>query len=63
MSAAQLYESYVLYGEDPFIQSVDVPQVPFSARDYAQERCQALCAGQSPPQAPPAADPSAGGAN
>lgn len=62
MSASQLWESYKTFGEDPFIRSIDVPKVSFSAWDYAKERCQALCAGPNPSSVPPAADPSAGAA-
>ena len=44
MSAAQLYHSYVGFGEDPFIVCKgDVPHVKFSAWDYARERCDVIC--------------------
>ena len=44
MSAAQLYHSYVDFGEDPFIRCEGgVPQAKFSAWDYARERCDAIC--------------------
>lgn len=45
MSAAELWESYRMFGEDPFIRSVRVPAVTFSAWSYAKERCGALCDG------------------
>lgn len=43
MSAAQLWDSYTSFGEDPFIRSVDVPPVRFSAWDYARDRCAEMC--------------------
>jgi hypothetical protein len=42
MSAAALYESYIGFGPDPFIVGAD-DAVPFSAWDYARQRCQELC--------------------
>jgi hypothetical protein len=44
MSAKDLYESYVTFGEDPFIQVLDVEddRAEFSAWNYAKERCQAI---------------------
>jgi hypothetical protein len=44
MTATALYESYVTYGENPYIVSSGVEGVPFSAWDYAKERCEVLCA-------------------
>ena len=50
MSAAQLYHSYVGFGEDPFIRCEGgVPQVKFSAWDYAREHCDAICAATKTP--------------
>ena len=44
MTAAQLYHSYVGFGEDPFIVCEgDLPQVKFSAWDYAGRRCDVIC--------------------
>jgi hypothetical protein len=43
MSAEELWDSYKSFGEDPFIQSVDVAPVRFSAWDYARGRCADLC--------------------
>lgn len=43
MSAAELWDSYKLFGEDPFIRSVDAPPVQFSAWEYARSRCPTLC--------------------
>ena len=59
MSASDLWDRYVSFGEDPFILSVGAPEVRFSAWEYAKERCQALCAGRNPAHLPPA-DPSDG---
>ncbi len=39
-TAAQLYESYTSYGDDPFVNGPT--QVNFSAWDYAKEKCEAL---------------------
>jgi hypothetical protein len=51
MSAAQLYHSYVGFGEDPFIICEgDVPQVKFSAWDYARERCDVICGAAKKPK-------------
>lgn len=43
MSASELYDSYVSFGEDPFIVSPDVKGVLFSAWTYARERCDVIC--------------------
>ncbi len=42
--AAQLYDGYTMFGEDPFIVG-DPPsgEAPFSAWDYAKKRCEELC--------------------
>lgn len=42
MSAADLHRSYTSFGEDPYIVGADQP-VPFSAWDYAKQRCQEIC--------------------
>ena len=47
-SATRLWESYKMFGEDPFIQSVDVPPIRFSAWDYARERCSLMCGTTQP---------------
>ena len=60
VSASELWDSYVSFGEDPFILSVDAPEVRFSAWEYAKERCRVLCADPNPSRPPPAADPSEG---
>lgn len=57
MSASELWDSYVSFGEDPFILSVGAAQVCFSAWEYAKERCRALCAAQHPSHGPPDAAP------
>ncbi len=46
MTAGRLYSQYTAFGEDPFIiPPPGEPPRPFSAWDYARERCQALCPG------------------
>ena len=39
-----LYVTYVMFGEDPFIRTDD-PDCRFSARDYARERVRILTSG------------------
>jgi hypothetical protein len=54
ISAKELYDLYVSFGEDPFIVALDGADEPaeFSAWSYAKERCQIICQKQSPmPQA------------
>ncbi len=43
MSAEELWDSYKSFGEDPFIQGVDVAPGHFSAWDYARDQCLVLC--------------------
>lgn len=38
-SFKELWEGYMLYGEDPFIYNDDVNEIKFSAWAYAKERC------------------------
>ena len=40
MTAKELYEAYVGFGEDPFIVPADEK---FSAWDYAKRRCHEIC--------------------
>lgn len=42
MTAAELWASYSMFGEDPFILSGD-KECRFSGRDYARERCEVIC--------------------
>ena len=49
MSEADLLASYALFGADPFIIGAD-QGVPFSARDYAKQRCHEICSGESASQ-------------
>jgi len=42
MSSKQLFESYAMFGEDPFIRGAE-ELVPFSAWDYARKRCEEIC--------------------
>ncbi|MFM0192129.1 hypothetical protein PQQ65_03475 [Paraburkholderia strydomiana] len=47
MTARALFERYMHFGEDPWLVPWDGgPTVPFSAWDYAKERCSAVCDGQ-----------------
>jgi hypothetical protein len=50
VTADELYEKYVMFGDDPFIVPVDPAgqQVDFSARAYAKERCAIIAAGPPP---------------
>jgi hypothetical protein len=46
MAAAELYELYVSFGEDPFIVAAPgAPAVAFSAWDYAKMRAEEICGG------------------
>jgi hypothetical protein len=54
ISAKELYDLYVLFGDDPFVVVLDGgdERAEFSAWNYANERCQIICQKQSPiPQA------------
>lgn len=39
-SATRLWESYTMFGEDPFIVATDVTPASFSAWSYARRRCE-----------------------
>jgi len=47
MTAAELYEQYSFFGDDPFIVGLEGSdeRVPFSARDYARARVEIICGG------------------
>ena len=49
MTAGELLERYVSFGDDPFIVAPPgaVEGVPFSARDYAHRRAEEICAERS----------------
>jgi len=47
MTAAELWQSYISFGEDPFIVAPTGATCAFSAWDYARSRCQVLCASPS----------------
>lgn len=47
MSAAELYNSYTSFGEDPFIRTKAPGSLHFSAWTYAKERCEAICSGRA----------------
>lgn len=59
MTTAQLLTSYLSFGEDPFIASTGPESigVPFSARDYARRRCEAMCSTDEGPAGPTTHDP------
>jgi hypothetical protein len=42
ITAADLYQNYVAFGEDPFVVPKD-ESLPFSAWEYAKQRCAELC--------------------
>ena len=42
ITESELYASYTMFGEDPFIVGEGLSGVPFSARDYARKRCAEL---------------------
>lgn len=44
MTADQVYEAYVFFGDDPFVVGIEGSdeKVPFSGRDYARERSREL---------------------
>lgn len=44
MSAHALYDSYVMFGEDPYICCVEVPAVAFASWDYARTESVDICA-------------------
>ncbi|HMA37958.1 MAG TPA: hypothetical protein VKY74_26145 [Chloroflexia bacterium] len=48
MTADALWQGYVSFGEDPFIQAPGDPACTFAAWDYARARCAALCAPAGP---------------
>ena len=53
MTATELYELYVMFGDDPSVfEPSGVPQVEFSAWDYARVRAEELCEGSA--RIPPA---------
>jgi|HubBroStandDraft_6_1064221.scaffolds.fasta_scaffold812761_1 hypothetical protein len=48
MTADELYETYVDFGDDPFVVAIgDEPMGErFSAWTYAEQRCKTICAGE-----------------
>ena len=45
MTARELFERYMMFGDDPWIvPDDDGSTVPFSAWSYAESRCEATCA-------------------
>lgn len=47
-SAEALYQSYTMFGPDPFVVGA-AEHVPFSAWNYAKQRCQYIFSDQLPP--------------
>ena len=43
MTAAELYDSYKSFGEDPYIVPADPDEYRFSAWEYAEQRSAAIC--------------------
>ncbi len=43
MEAAELYSTYVCFGEDPFIRCPGDEEIKFSAFDYARVRSEEIC--------------------
>lgn len=43
MSSEELFRSYRMFGEDPFVRCSEEPPVSFSAWDYAKERSAVMC--------------------
>jgi len=50
MDAGELWQSYSMFGEDPFVIAPAGATCKFSAWDYARERCKELC---EPSTSPP----------
>ena len=48
MSAAELWDSYRSFGEDPFIRAPGDPACTFAAWTYARARCDVLCQPAAP---------------
>jgi hypothetical protein len=49
MTAQELFESYTMFSEDPFIVGPDQPGEAFSAWEYAKRRCDDLCGSRGNP--------------
>lgn len=43
VSAEELYQAYVCFGDDPFIVPSDAANPDFSAWTYAKQRCSEIC--------------------
>jgi hypothetical protein len=44
MSAESLLIAFKMFGEDPWVSPTPEGVAPFSARDYAEQRCETICA-------------------
>ncbi len=47
MTAEALFQSYMSFGEDPFIIAADGEKTDFSAQTYARQRCEEMCTVQA----------------
>ena len=56
MTADQLYEQYVHFGDDPFIRGGNEGGVLFSAWSYAKARCSEMCPSAASSSVPPGHD-------
>lgn len=59
-TANALWQSYVMFGEDPFIVAKGAETVTFSGWDYAKARCEEQSGGRIEDSGPARGDPSAG---
>jgi GTP diphosphokinase / guanosine-3',5'-bis(diphosphate) 3'-diphosphatase len=57
MAEDDLYAQYTSFGDDPYIVGSGLTGVPFSAWDYAKQRCQQICAPPRSPFTQPAINP------
>jgi hypothetical protein len=49
LTADELWELYMMFGDNPFVVAADGTVCKFSGWDYARERCRVLC---GPPTSP-----------
>jgi hypothetical protein len=56
-TATALWQSYVMFGEDPFIVAKGAEPVTFSAWAYARARCEEQCGGRIEDSRPSRRDP------
>jgi len=56
-SATTLWESYTMFGDDPFIVATDETPASFSAWDYARQRCEERAGNRIESRRPSRQDP------